>query len=420
MMQYSSSSCRDAPDGPVTSFSEAGGRKLSLDWTCLGEGGVLHCGLKSARIFVATLLCLAVVACQGVDSKDVLDIASAPAMPAGDEVLGTGSVNVALIVARGAPGQSGAEAVQYRNGAVLAMSDLGTDYITLSVLGSGGDAATARDKTNQALNDGARLIIGPTLTTELDAVAGQRKRGQPPVLALVDNATKRAAGVFTLRSDEIDGALAVGAYAAAAGRGDVLVIAGPGGISRDATSRLKGGLEKNGGRLLGVAEYSASGALTGAGNLASRAQAVIILAGANPEQAIAAVRGNGLATDALVLGTAQWGRQYHTSAALAGALVPMADQSGLRQIEARMRAAYGQPMSMEAAYGYDAVALAAGLVRAVGPDGLQSSVLKQPVGFKGATGAFRFGEDGAATRLYGIYRASKDGLKPVQPVAQEF
>lgn len=380
----------------------------------------MHRGLKSARLFTATLLCLTVVACQSVDTNDALEIAPVPAMPASDEVLGTGSVKVALIVARGAPGQAGAEAVQYRNGAVLAMSDLGADYITLNVLGSGGDAAAARDKTSQAVNDGVRLIIGPASVAELDAVAGQRKRGQPPVLALVDNGAKRAAGVFTLRSDEIDGALAVGSYAAATGKGDILVIAGPGGLSRDATARLKKGLEKNGGRLLGVAEFSAPGALTGAGNLASRAQAVIILAGANPEQAIVAIRGNGLAADALVLGTAQWGRQHQTSAALAGALLPVADQSGLREIEARMRAAYGQPMSMEAAYGYDAVALAAGLVRAVGPDGLQPSVLKQPVGFKGATGAFRFGDDGTVARLYGIYRTSKDGLKPVQPVAEGF
>jgi len=376
--------------------------------------------LTFARALAALLLCLAVAACQSVDTQEALETVPAPAAPAGDEVLGSGPVKVALIVARGAGGQAGVDAAEYRNGAALAMTDLGTDHITLSVLGSGGDAAAARAKARQAIADGARLVIGPASAAELEAVEAERKRGQPPVLALVDNTAKRAVGVLTLRSDELDGALAVGAYAAAAGRGDILAVAGPGGLSRNAAARLKAGLEKSGGRLLGTAEFSAPAGLSGAGDLVGKARAVIILAGADPEQAVAALRAGGLAADTLVLGTALWTRQHHASAALAGALVPAPEQSGLREVEARMRAAYGRPITTEAAHAYDAVALAAGVVRAIGAEGLGPAVLRQPVGFRGATGAFRFGDDGAVTRLYGIYRVGKDGLKAVQPVAQGF
>lgn len=377
-----------------------------------------HPFLKPLRALAALLLCLAVAACQSVDTQAALDIA--PPAPAGDEVLGNGPVRVALIVARGAAGQAGADAAEYRNGAALAMADLGADYVTLSVLGSGGEAAAARDKARQALGDGARLVIGPASATELEAVAAERKSGQLPVLALVDNTAQRGAGVFALLSDELDGALAVCAYAIAAGKGDILAVAGPGGLSRAAAARLKAGLEKSGGRLLGVAEFATPAGLAVAGDLPGKAQAVIVLARASPEQAVAALRAGGLAADALVLGTAFWTHQHHASPALAGALVPAPEQSGLREVEARMRAAYGRPMSMEAAHAYDAVALAAGVVRAVGPDGLGAAVLRQPVGFRGATGAFRFDEDGTVTRLYGIDRAGKDGLKPVQPAPQGF
>lgn len=401
-------------------FHEAAGRLLLVRSGARGVRACPRASLNSAKALAALLFCLVVAACQGVNTQEALETAPAPAAPAGDEVLGSGPVKVALIVARGAGGQAGTDAAEYRNGAALAMSDLGADHITLSVLGSGGDAAAARDKARQAIADGARLIIGPASASELEAVAAERKRGQPPVLALVDNTAKRAAGTFTLGSDELDGALAVGAYAAAAGRGDILAVAGPGGLSRNATARLKSGLEKSGGRLLGVAEFVPPAGLSGAGDLVGKAQAVIVLAGASPEQAVAALKAGGLAADALVLGTVLWTRQHYASAALAGALVPAPEQSGLREVEARMRAAYGRPITMEAAHAYDAVALAAGVVRAIGAEGVGTAVLRQPVGFRGATGAFRFGEDGAVTRLYGIYRIGKDGLKPVQPAAQGF
>lgn len=365
-------------------------------------------------------LCLTVAACQGVDTQEALETAPMPEAPAGDEVLGKGAVRVALIVARGAAGQAGVDAAEYRNGAALAMSDLGADHITLSVLGSGGDAAAAGTQARQAIGEGARLIIGPASAAELAAVASARRRNEPPVLAFLDTGARRAPAVFTLRSDEVDGALATGVYAAAAGKGDIVAVAGPGGLSRDASARLKAGLEKKGGRLLGVVETSATGGLAGGGDLVGRARAVLVFAAADPEPAVAALKAGGLAADALVLGTPAWTRQHHTSAALAGTLVPAPEQSGLREVEARMRAAYGRPMTMEAAYAYDAVALAAGVVRAIGAEGLSAAVLRQPTGFRGATGAFRFGEDGAVTRLYAIYRTGKDGLKLVQDAAPGF
>lgn len=366
-------------------------------------------------------LCLVATSCQGMDGQAPLEAApTALPAPAGDEVLGKGPVKVALIVARGAAGQAGIDAAEYRNGAALAISDLGSDHITLSVLGSGGDAAAARASARQSIGDGALLIIGPASAAELEAVAAESRRSKTPVLAFADNTARRAAGVFTLRSDEIDGALAVGAYAAAAGKGDILAIAGPGGLSGNAPAQLKAGLEKSGGRLLGIAEFSEAGGISGAGDLIGKAQAVIVFLAADPEQAVTALRAGGLAADAPILGTNLWTRQHYASAALVGALVPAPEQSGLREIEGRMRAAYGRPMTMEAAYAYDAVALAAGVVRALGADGLKAAVLYQPVGFRGGTGAFRFGEDGTVTRLYGVYQIGRDGLKLAHPAAQGF
>jgi hypothetical protein len=365
---------------------------------------------------------LALASCQAVDTQQALSSAqpsaAAPA-PANDEVLGKGPVKVALIVPRGQSGQAGVDAAEIRNGAALAMNDLGNEQLTLSVLGTGGDASVAGSKARSSVSDGARLIIGPTSGSELQAVSGARKQNQPIILAFVDNGVKRGAGVYPLLSDEIDSAIAVAAQAAANGKKDVLVVTGANGLSAQSAARVKSSLAKVGARHIGTLTLAA-GELSGDASLIAKANAVLVLAEAGPDTAVSALKAKGLASDAQILGTAQWSRQHHTSPALAGALVPAPEQSGLREIEGRMRAAYGRPMSMESAYAYDAVALAAGLVRAVGADAFNAAVMKQPIGFRGATGAFRFNDDGSVSRLYGIYQLDPKGLKLIKAAAPSF
>lgn len=365
---------------------------------------------------------LALASCQAVDTQQALGSAqpsaAAPA-PAKDEVLGKGPVKVALIVPRGQSGQAGVDAAEIRNGAALAMNDLGNEQLTLSVLGTGGDASVAGSKARASVSDGARLIIGPTSGSELQAVSGARQQNQPIILAFVDNGVKRGAGVNPLLSDEIDSAIAVAAQAAANGKKDVLVVTGANGLSAQSAARVKSSLAKVGARHIGTLTL-ASGELSGDASLIAKANAVLVLAEAGPDTAVSALKAKGLASDAQIIGTAQWSRQHHSSPALAGALVPAPEQSGLREIEGRMRAAYGRPMSMESAYAYDAVALAAGLVRAVGADAFNAAVMKQPIGFRGATGAFRFNDDGSVSRLYGIYQLDPKGLKLIKAAAPSF
>lgn len=342
-----------------------------------------------------------------------------PPAPSADEVLGKGTAKVALILPRGAAGDIGTDAEEFRNGAALAMNDLGGEQLSLSILVTGGDAAVAREKMRKTITDGAQLIIGPTTAAELQAVAAARTKNLPPIIALVDNGAKRAAGIYPLLSDEIDSAGAVAAQAIANGKADILVATGPSGLSKDAAARVKSIITKAGGRHLGLVTVSAAETAGDVSQIA-KASAVLLLASAEPNIAATLLRANGLAGDAQFLGTAQWSRQHYGDAALAGALVPAPEQSGLREIESRMRAAYGRPMSMESAYAYDAVALAAGLVRAIGADAFSPAVLKQPIGFRGATGAFRFNEDGSVSRLYGIYQLDPKGLKLIRPAADSF
>jgi ABC-type branched-subunit amino acid transport system substrate-binding protein len=98
----------------------------------------------------------------------------------------------------------------------------------------------------------------------------------------------------------------------------------------------------------------------------------------------------------------------------------MADQASLAQIAERYRAAWGRPVTMEAAYGYDAVAIAAGIVRHMGPDALTPAALTISSGFRGATGTFRLRPDGSVDRPLSLYRFKGGALELVDPAPQSF
>lgn len=373
-----------------------------------------------ARTAVAAVLFAGLAACQSVDTQGALDpgaMRPGPSAPVDAETLGRGGVTVTLLVPRTSAGSAARDAAEYRDGAALAMTDLGADHITLNVLDTRGQAAQAATRTREQAEKGARLIIGPASSAELKAVVDARRRNQPPVLALVDNDASRPVGVFALRSDETDSVSAAVSQARGMGKRNVLAVVSP-DVSARSVARLKRRVEAAGGTFLGSITYRSP--QDAAGATVARADAVVLYAGAAPAEAAAALRAAGLPSDAVLIGTSAWTQQHHVNPVLAGALVPVPDQSGLKEVNARMQAAYGRPMTIEAAHAYDAVALAAGIVRTLGAEGLVAGTLSQPTGFRGATGAFRFGSDGSVTRLYSIFRAGPGGLRLVAAAAPGF
>lgn len=285
----------------------------------------------SCRLLLAISAFGLLAACQSTNPEQLLSPATPPAAgPVETENIGSGGTRIAMLIPRGAGGAAAGDAREYRDGAALAMSDLGETHVTLTVLDTGGEVGKAGETMKQALSENAALVLGPANVAELDAAATVRPRNLPPILPFVDGAATRAPNVFALRSDEVDGALAATAHARAAGAREILVLM-PRGMPSSTTARLKAGIAADGGSMLGPVVFDGPQALTSAAGDMARAQAVLIFAGADPVAAIAALRTAGLRSDAVVLGTANWTRAHQTNAALSGALVPVPDQSGLRQ-----------------------------------------------------------------------------------------
>ncbi|EKF20425.1 ABC transporter substrate-binding protein [Nitratireductor pacificus] len=355
--------------------------------------------------------CLMLAGCQSATVDEALDVNGGKADPvaAGIETVGAGPVTIGMIVS---PGQ--ATVRDLRDGAKLAAMQLGGDQVTLAIHGGGPKAGV---EALAARN--ARIIIGPSGAREAGVVAAIAQQARPPVVALVANDVSRGPDMFAFISDETDSAIEAAAYAAGSGRKKIVLLHPP-GQEQAMLARLRRNIEAKGGRITAALPFSsrASGGL--ASQVAALKQADALLLGPGleaPAAALAAVRATGaLAPNAMILGTAGLSAQR----GLAGTLICRVDQAAVADVAERYRTEFGRAMTRNAAYGFDAVALAIGIARSRGADALDASTLRASAGFRGLLGAFRFKATGEVERNCSIYRLTDDKLELQDPAPNGF
>lgn len=352
--------------------------------------------LRGCRVFSACSLALALLAaCQSGSAPEALDSAAHESHAAADVSMsvGSGSAHVDLFIDRSMPGT----ADDYRDGAALAAKKLGAGKLALSVhdLRSGtGDLA---GEVRKAAAGGSKFFIGPP---SLSGAAAAAASGSAVVLL----ASEPVAGGGAIISDEVDGLIEVAAYAAGAGRKDIMAVASR-HLSDVEAQRLRSGLKKAGANLLDIVTDPSSPA--GKKSLAKLASVqAVLLIGEDAPKVIAPIlrQGGALPADVPFLGTATWPASSYAEPALEGAMLALVDQTALKRISKPFQEAYGRPLSLDAAYAFDAVAVAAGIVQAKGDQALTADALHATSGFAGATGVFRFDAQGRVERRFAVYR----------------
>jgi hypothetical protein len=88
---------------------------------------------------------------------------------------------------------------------------------------------------------------------------------------------------------------------------------------------------------------------------------------------------------------------------VAGTLIAMVEPEGATMIAERYQRHYKRALSTDAAYAYDAIAVASGIVRTKGPEGMNAQNLTSKVGFRGVTGLFRMTPAGTVERKMSLY-----------------
>lgn len=340
------------------------------------------------------------------------DVTLAPGANVGQAIDPGEPIQVALLV----PGASAQEtdnqlARNFENAARLAIADLEGATIDLRVYNTaGGNPQQAAASATQAVNDGAKIIIGP-LYGEAANAAGVAIAGRDVnVLAFSNNTAFAGGNVFILGATFDNTATRLVSFGQRMGISRYAVVHGddlPGRVGRDA---ITSAVQNTGNEVVAVESYplSQQGIFTSTRRIvsninASGAQAVFTTAGANADLPIiaTALPDAGMDTQrSPFVGLTRWDTLPQLAAlpGLEGGLFALPDAGPAALFANRYTATYGDAPHPLAGLAYDGIAAIGALAAAGNRDALTKAALTQPQGFRGTAGVFRLLPNGLNQR----------------------
>lgn len=320
-------------------------------------------------------------------------------------------VPVALLVPAGS-GKPGDDtlALALQNAASLAMSDLQGVTIDLRVYNTAGNANIAAQMATRAVDEGAKIILGPVYAENANAAGLAVASRNVNVLAFSNNTAIAGGNVFVLGPTFGNTAERLADYAVKHGKRRVLLVADDNAAGSVGAQAISQAVARSGGTVSARISYafSQSGVATAAPQIAARVQAgdvdtvfftadtagaLPLLAQMLPEQ--------GLTPDmAQFIGLTRWDIPPATLSiqGLQGGWFALPDPNLNAQFQSRYQAAYGDAPHPIAGLAYDGIAAIGALVRTGDPNALTRSGLTQPQGFAGVNGIFRLRGDGTNDR----------------------
>jgi ABC-type branched-subunit amino acid transport system substrate-binding protein len=333
-----------------------------------------------------------------------------------DEVRNRVAVLVPLSGANAGVGQSIA------NAANLALLDTGGERIRITVYDTAkaGPAAAA----NEALAEGNGLFLGPLLAEDVRSVAAIARKASVPVIAFSNDVSVAGDGVYLMGFTPGQSVGRVVSYARAEGLERFGALTPNGVYGRRAGQAMVEAAR--GARLVGLQEFdrdaasirAAVGRLNGQGGY----EAVLIAdSGRTASLAVPAIRAD--RPDARILGTELWATEatLGKSPALRGAWYASVSDTMFNQLRTRYRARYGTNPYRLASLGYDSVLLAVRVAKdwRIGRP-FPERALRDPGGFAGVDGAFRFGANGVGERSLEVREVTATGTTVLSPAPKTF
>ncbi len=407
--------------------------------------------LRFASTLIAFALLLALTACGGGR------IVAAPVGPPQSPFVGAGSllplperppaagpVKVALLVplsgANAGLGKAMLEAAQ------LALFTTESERLTLVPRDTAGTAEGAATAARSAISEGAKLILGPLLAAEVEAVKPVARGAKINVIAF-STATPLAGGnVFLMGFLPRQEVVREVSFARDKGLSRFAALAPNSQYGHLMTDALREAANASGGSVVKV-EYldprasdpaaavrrllSAGAAASSAPGVSSGASpppasvafdALLLPAGGTQLKQIARqLKEAGLdPAQVRLLGSGLWDDpSIAGEAALEGGWFAASPPEPRREFESRFQATYGHPPPRLASLAFDAAALAAALGKSGGEPFSQEAILN-PSGFTGVDGLFRFTSQGLVQRGLAVLEIEPQGAVAVSPAPQNF
>ena len=148
-------------------------------------------------------MCVAAAAAvlSSCSSTQLNQIGTSPAAappPQPQATIGTGQIRVGSILPLSAQGNAGVAAQSMKNAAQMALDEFKNPNIQLLVKDDAGNPQSAQAAAQQALNEGAEIIVGPLFAQAVRAVGSVTRQRNVPVIAFSTDSSVASPGVYLL------------------------------------------------------------------------------------------------------------------------------------------------------------------------------------------------------------------------------
>lgn len=325
-------------------------------------------------------------------------------------------IQVGLLVPGGSTNETDNQLAQnFENAARLAIADLDGASIDLRVYNTaGGDPATAASVAAQAVNDGAKIILGPLFGEAANAAGLAVAARDVNVLTFSNNKAFAGGNVLLLGSTFDNTANRLVRFGRNQGVSRYVVVHSEDLSGRAGRDAITSAIQSGGAEVLAVESYplSQQGIFSATSGIVSTvrnsgAQAVFTTAGANADLPIlaTALPDAGLNTaSSRFVGLTRWDTLPQLAAipGLEGGLFALPDPGTSGLFANRYSATYGTQPHPLAGLAYDGIAAIGALAASGNTGAVTKEALTQPQGFRGTAGAFRFLPNGLNERALAV------------------
>ena len=385
---------------------------------------------RSLLAFIACLAALLLAACAIPGGSDSL--------PSGDNASsdqttpqpGGNAVKVAMLLPLTSTGHTAAVARSLRQAGEMAMFELDSPNFQLIVKDDKGTPDGARVAAEEAIKEGAELIVGPLFATSVAAIAPVTQAANVPVLAFSNDRQVASRNVYLLGflpEQEVD---RIVSYSAQQGHRRFAAILPDTPYGKLTETAFRNAVSRVGGSIAAFEVYKTetnsmvepaqrvAAAIRNADEARQPIDALFVPGGAEtlPNLGPLLHYANFDTTKVKVLGTSGWdypniGRE----GVFSDGWFPAPDPRGWRDFSERFAKSFGNSPPRLASMAYDAVSAAIKLSGQPAGTRFSADNLTRSSGFSGVDGPFRLTSSGVAERSLAVLQVQNIGFKLLDP-----
>jgi ABC-type branched-subunit amino acid transport system substrate-binding protein len=366
---------------------------------------------------------------------------------AGCSITGSGSEAGKVAIHGGAPrpgvkvalllplsgGNSQGVAKALKQAGELALFDFDNPNVELVPKDTGGTPDGAKLAAEQAVKEGAELIIGPLFANEVTAAAPEAQRGNIPMIAFSSDRKVAGNGVYLLSFLAGSDVPRIVSHAISKGKTRFAALVPQTDYGRLVEQSFIASVNQLGGQLLAVKSYpqDANGMVGPVREIAELAKkgeppqidALFIPAAADTLPALAPLLpyADFDTKTVQILGSSGWDYTgVGKEEALVGAWFPAPDPKGWTDFTKRYVETYGEVPPRLSTLAYDAVSLAISLSNNAAGSRFTQDTLTRANGFSGIDGLFRLRPDGTSERGFAVLEVQRYGNQVIEPAPNGF